>query len=178
MARYSSPLVAHMVAGVIIALQYFNLPSRCTTFEVRDVCRKARKWSVRYHQLNLVAVPNFGAILQLPNVGMRHPNVWNRMVAGQVRLTTLPAAAVIGVAGYAPAVRLNPYPEPAPVAALIAPLVEIANSRAHRRMTSGRARGRRVPGQLVLADLSTPPPRVMYNWLPEFLISLGALYKR
>lgn len=169
----------------MIALEYFNLPAGCTTFEVRGLCRKAREWSVRYHAVNpgLVAVPNFAAIPQNPNVGMRHPSVWSRTVTGQVRLTPLPAAAVIGLPGYfAPATRVNPYPQPAPVAGLVAPLAEITMSRAHRRMVPGRGRGRRIPGQLMLPDLYAPgapgPARIMYNWLPEFLISLGAVYKR
>lgn len=199
MARYSSPLVAHLVSGVLIALAYFNLPRGCTTREVRDLSRRARNWAVRYHQLNpsllpaaAVAAPGhrarrlrFADIPQHPNVAMRHPSVFRRDVPRFIRLATRDAGAVTGLPGYVPAahLRLNPFPTPAPVPALAGPLAEIETSRAVRSFRPAAAHGGRtaeggheaVPVRIEHLSSSN---RVLYNWLPEFLIALGALHRK
>lgn len=181
MARYSSPLVAHMVNGVLIALAYFNLPQGCSSREVRDLSRRARNWAVRYYQTNpnLVTVGRFTDIPQYPNVAMRHPTIFRRDVPKFIRLATKDAGEMTGLPGYVPAanLRMNPFPKPAPVPGLAGPLDEIYTSRAVRSYLASRGQVQRDPLPVKIEHLSAAD-RVLYNWLPEFLIALGALHRR
>ncbi|KAF3766559.1 hypothetical protein M406DRAFT_330364 [Cryphonectria parasitica EP155] len=178
--HFSSPLAAHIAEGVVIALEYFNLPAGCPLDDARAVAAKAADWSLTWYQLQEAVIPGsrrpvqqFSDIPQRRNVDLRHPHIWNLRAPGFIRLSTIPTAVIESVPDYRPLqVRLNPWPsQPGPNPQGV--LREVLTARAVRnfRPTMGRGQRRRVR----LASLSSRG-RVIYNWLPEFLITLGARF--